>query len=166
MTADTKPQPRVLFDAILHPHRSLSRQGFILLMAAVGGVSLTVGGFFYFHGAWPIFGFYGLDVVLIYFAMRANYRSGRIYEKVRLTDGELIVEKGNHLGPLQSWSFQPYWLRVSMDDPPQHESQVRLSSHGQSLIVGAFLTPEERLDFARALRAELESLRMPAMARA
>ncbi len=155
------PGSAVHFDAILHPNRSLSRGGFYILMSLVAAISATIGGFFYLSGAWPIFGFYGLDVVVLYFAFRQNYRRARMYEQVRLTEGALIVEKVDHRGGRRSWQFQPYWLRVNMDDPPRHESQVTLTSHGQAVIVGSFLSPEERLDFARALRAALDRQRQP-----
>ena len=40
----------------------------------------------------------------------------------------------------ESWSFNPYWLRVYMDEPPRHDSQLRLSSHGFTLTIGALPT--------------------------
>jgi len=110
-------------------------------------------------GAWPVTGFFGLDVLLIYLAFRINYRRARMFETVSLTPDALTVERVNHRGRRQTWRFQPYWLRVSMDDPPQHDSALILSSHGRSLVIGAFLSPEERLDFARALRHALDRLR-------
>jgi len=152
---------RVLFDAILYPHCSLPRRGFWLVMGVVAAVSLTVGGMFYLRGAWPIVGFYGLDVALIYLALRANYRAARRYEKVRLTETELVVERGNHRGVTDVITLQPHWMRVLMDDPPEHESQVRLTAHGRSVVVGAFLSPAERADFARALGSALDALRRP-----
>lgn len=151
----------VLFDAILHPNRSLSRRGFAVLMAVVGLSSLTLGGLFYFKGAWPIFGFYGLDVLVLYLFMRANYRSGRIYEKLRLTPAVLTVERGDHTGPRSTDQLQPTWLRVAIDDPPRHESQIRLSSHGRTIIVGSFLSPPERVEVADALNQALDRLRDP-----
>jgi uncharacterized membrane protein len=42
-----------------------------------------------------------------------------------------------------------------MDDPASHESQLVLSCKGKRLIVGAFLTPEERLEVAEALGAAI-----------
>ncbi len=159
-------QRRVLFDAILHPHRSLSRRGFVILMVVFSAVSLAIGGAFFLSGAWPIFGFYGLDVAVLYFALRYSYRSAMVYENVRLTERELTVERGGVGGVRGRWSFQPYWLRVRMDDPPAHQSQVRLTSHGRSLVVGAFLSPKERLDFARALRAALAKLQRNGIAAA
>lgn len=160
-TGASRPIP-VLFDAFLHPHRSLSRRGFVLLMTIVGLLSLTLGGLFYFHGAWPIFGFYGLDVLVLYLFMRANYRSGRIYEKLRLTPAILTVERGDHTGPRSTDRMQPAWLRVAIDDPPRHESQIRLSSHGRTIIVGSFLSPPERVEVADALNRALDKARDPA----
>jgi uncharacterized membrane protein len=46
-----------------------------------------------------------------------------------------------------------------MDDPPEHDSQLTLRSHGRGLVIGAFLAPEERLDLANALRDALSQLR-------
>jgi uncharacterized membrane protein len=147
--------PRTLFNAVLTPHRSLSPAGFWLLMALISGASFLSGTYFVLRGAWPVTGFFGLDVLLIYIAFRASYRSARLYETVRLTEEALIVERIGPTGPLAQWHFQPYWLRVEMDDPPEHHSQLRLSSHGRSLVLGSFLSPAERLEVAETLREAL-----------
>ena len=144
-----------LFDAVLYPHRSLGPRGFALLMAAIGLVGFGGGLAFLLAGAWPVFGFLGLDVALIYWAFKANYRSGRAHEIVRLTAQELTVERVAASGRSQTWSFQPYWLRVEIDEPPEHASKLVLSSHGHRLSIGSFLTPQERGDFAGALRQAL-----------
>ncbi len=74
---------------------------------------------------------------------------------MRLCERALTVERILADGRRQSWRFEPYWLRVAMDDPPRPESELTLSSHGRSLAIGAFLTPAERLGLARALEAAL-----------
>ncbi len=151
-----------LFDAVLEPHRSLSRSGFLTLMAVVVVVSFAAGIAFALMGAWPVFGFFGLDAALIYIAFRVNYRSARMYETVRLTEDTLTVVRVDASGQVRRWSFQPYWLRVNIDDPPRRDSKLMLSSHGKSLAIGSFLAPHERLDFARALETALHKLREPA----
>ena len=153
--------PKVWFDAVLHPHRSLSPLGFLILMVALSSVSFATGIAFLLEGAWPIFGFFGLDVLLVYIAFRVNYRSGLIYETLRLTHDELAVRRVFPSGKSSFWSFQPYWVRVEMDDPPQPDSVLKLSSHGKGLAIGAFLTPEEKLEVARALHAALAAARRP-----
>lgn len=153
-----KSEP-VVFDAVLTPHRSLPPRGFVILMSAVCAVSFAAGLVFFLVGAWPVVGFLGLDVLLIYLAFRLSYRSGRCYETVSLTRAALTVSRVDARGRGRSWRFQPTWLQVVMDDPPEHHSQLTLRSHGESLSIGAFLAPEERLDLARALRRALADLR-------
>ncbi len=150
-----------LFDAVLEPHRSLSQSGFLIVMASVVVVSFAAGMMFIMVGAWPVFAFLALDACLIYMAFRVNYRSGRMYETVRLTEENLTVVRVSSGGRVQRWSFQPYWLKVAIDDPPHQDSKLVLTSHGKSLAIGSFLTPPERLDLARALETALYKLREP-----
>ena len=56
-----------IFSALLTPHRSLGPTGFLILMACLGGLSFVSGIIFVSLGAWPVFGFFGLDVLLIGF---------------------------------------------------------------------------------------------------
>ena len=155
-------EPRVHFDAILHPHCSLSPRGFLIFMVALGSVSLALGVWFLAQGAWPIFGFYGLEVAIIYWALRTSYRKAERFEQVRLTDAALTVDCADRRGRRRVFSVPPHWLRVSIDDSVRNEGQVCLSSHGQAVVVGAFLSPEERRDFALALRRALDELKRPA----
>lgn len=152
-------EERVIFDALLTPHRSLGPRGFVILMAAICAISFTAGMVFFLAGAWPIVGFMGLDVLLIYLLFRANYRHGRRHEILELTRDRLTVRKVNHYGEERSFEFQPYWLRIKMDDPVRHESQLVLESHGRRLVIGSFLAPEERADLARALEKALAETR-------
>lgn len=149
----------VLFRAVIRPHRSLSPAGFRRLMACVAGLSLGTGLIFFLSGAWPVIGFMGVDVALLYWAFRASYRSGQARETVELTGDALIVERADPADRRQRWTFQPTWLRVHLDDPLRPGSQITLSSHGRHLVVGGFLSPDERPDFADALRAALDRWR-------
>ena len=149
------------FDAVLYPHRSLSRNGFIIMMAIFGASVLVMGLIFVVVGAWPIFGFLGLDVILIYVAFRLSYRSARAYEAVRLSPNALEVIKVTPKG--QEWRavFQPHWLRVAVREPVERDGRLIISSHGKSLEIGAFLSHPEKQDFAEALRRALERARRP-----
>jgi uncharacterized membrane protein len=151
-----------LFSAVLRPNRSLSRVGFRWLIGVVGLLNLGMGTAFYLNGAWPVVGLMGLDLLLLAVAFHVSYRSGQLCETVELTEDRLTVARLEPARPARVFVFQPYWLRMSLDEPVRHDSHLRLSSHGQTIIVGSFLAPEERADFARALRMALERLRQPA----
>ena len=147
------------FDAVLYPNRSLGPFGFYALMSAIVLVSAALGAAFVFAGAWPVTGFLGLDVLLLYLAFRWNYRAGRCAELIRLDRDGLCVRQVRPSGATREWRFEPHWVRVTIDDPPRHDSQLVLSSHGRALAIGAFLTAEERAEVARALRAALAAHR-------
>jgi len=121
--------------------------------------SLVVGMAFVSIGAWPVFGFFGLDILLLWLAFRASYRSGNMFENLCMTRDRLDVTRTHPSGRSQHWTFQPSWVRVSIPRPVEHESQLILSSHGQSLVVGAFLSPDERGEVADALQDALCRLR-------
>jgi uncharacterized membrane protein len=145
------------FDATLRPHRSLGPRGFALLMAAVSGISFISGIAFVLRGAWPVVGFFGLDVALIYLAFRVNYRAADASERVILRETQLLVERRRRGQLIGRWSFQPYWLHIDVIEEPR--PAIVLRSHGHSVAVGAFLSPDERAGFARALSDSVAELR-------
>jgi uncharacterized membrane protein len=162
----SEPLPQAIhFDATLLPHRSLPREGFHALIAALVAANLVLGVPMFLLGAWPVVGFMGLDIALVVFLFRLNYRSGRLSETLRLTDTELVVTRVDPEGVVEETRLEAAWLRAEMDDPPEHESRLTLISRGNRLVVGRFLTPDERLEVAQALRAAVRRLKSPTYAR-
>ena len=163
MNPDNNAEP-TLFSAIITPHRSLSSLGFLLVMGLIGGVSFLGGILFFVLGAWPVIGFLGLDVLLVYWAFRANYRAALAFEEVTVTPSELRLRKVSHRGEVAEWTLNPLWTRL---DRETHEDygllRLFLVSQGRRLAVAGFLAPSERESFAAALSAALgEAKRGPA----
>lgn len=148
-----------VFRAVLHPHRSLSPEGFMILMLAIGGVSFVTGLAFLMMGAWPVMGFFGLDVLLIYIAFKLNYRSGRAYELVELTPQSLKLTQVAPSGKAKSFEFNPYWTRVLFTERHDGGNHLKLASHGRELEFARLLNDEERADFAQALKVALDKAR-------
>ena len=82
-----------LFRALLTPHRSLGRTGFAVLMGALLFGWAVTGAIFLANGAWPVFGFFGLDVLLVYVCFRLNYRAARAREEVTVSRLSLDIRK-------------------------------------------------------------------------
>ena len=154
MAADARP-----FEATIYPNPPIGRGGFVVLMVATAVATALLGLGFYLAGAWPVTGFLGLDLVLLYLAFRSIRRRARCREHIRLDASGLHVRRVEPDGSAREWRFEPYWVQVRMDDPPRQDSWLTLASQGLSLRVGSFLTPAERLDLARALRAALRQYR-------
>lgn len=141
---------------LLYPHRSLSPEGFLMLMTAIGVVSFVVGMAFLLIGAWPVFGFFGLDVALIYLAFHLNYRDGRIYEVIRISPERFELTRVAADGRRESQDLNPYWARVMLStDRPDGRTSLRVAAQGKSILLGTFLTDDERRDLADALMGAL-----------
>ena len=155
---DLPPDQPTLFSARVTPHRSLNRTGFLVLMSFIGAVSFVAGVAFWMMGAWPIFGFFGLDVLVIYWAFRINFRSADATEDIVLTPSELRVRRISHRGHLIEWSFNPLWVQLEQTGDPEFGiERLYLVSRGRRVSVGHFLGPDEKASFAKALLAALQS---------
>lgn len=152
--------PDLAFDAELRPHRSLSPRGFVILLSLVAGVSFVGGMAYLLLGAWPVLGFFGLDVLILWWAFRLNYRSAKAVETLQLSTDALIVRKIAPNGSSQEWRFQPYWLRVMLEEPAPDENRLVLTSHGRSLPIGTFLSARERAELAASLKDALARIRV------
>ena len=152
---DPHAQPDSGFHAVLTQHRSLSPAGFVILMCAIGGTSFVIGMLFLLTGAWPVFGFLGLDVLLIYGAFKLNYRSGRRFELVDVTREQVTVTRVHPCGRRECFDFNPFWARVLLNEWPDGRTELRLAGQGRELLFAQFLTDDERRDFASALMGAL-----------
>jgi uncharacterized membrane protein len=159
MSADNSPMEStepLIFSAILTPHRSLSPTGFLIFMLVLGGLSFASGVSFLLMGAWPVFGFFGLDVLLVYWAFRINYRAARAYEEVTVTACELRLRKVSHHGRASTWTLNPLWVRLDQDEHEEYGiERLFLVTQGRRVSIGGCLGPAEKASFARALRAAL-----------
>jgi uncharacterized membrane protein len=156
---DPGPQPEI-FSALLTPHRSLNRTGFLLVMAFLSVVSFAAGIGFLLMGAWPVFGFFGLDVLAVYWAFRINFRRARAREEIRITPSELRLRRVSHRGHVVEFVFNPLWVRLDQETHTEYGlERLYLRSKGRSLAIASFLGPDEKASFAKALSAALQAAR-------
>ena len=145
-----------MFSALLTPHRSLNRTGFLVLMAFLSVISFAAGVAFLLMGAWPVFGFFGLDVLAIYWAFKINFARARACEEISVTPTELRVRRVSHRGHVAEWVLNPLWVQI---DQKTHEEfgieRLYLVSRGRRLAIASFLGPDEKASFAKALNGRV-----------
>lgn len=157
MTADNDDtlEPTI-FSATITPHRSLGNVGFLVLMIVFGGVSFFAGIAFLLMGAWPVFGFFGLDVLILYWAFRLNYRHAAAYEEIKVTTSALTVRKVSHRGHVREWQLNPLWVKLDRESIEDFGiARLFLVTRGKQLTVASFLGPEEKEEFAKQLNNAL-----------
>ena len=147
-----------LFSALLTPHRSLNRTGFLVLMTFLTVVSFAAGLAFLLMGAWPVFGFFGLDVLVVYWAFRVNFRRAKATEEIRMTPSELRVRRVSHRGHVAEWVLNPLWVQLDQKIHAEFGiEELYLVSRGRRVSVANFLGPDEKASFAKALTAALQA---------
>lgn len=149
-----------LFRALLTPHRSLNRTGFVLVMASLSGLSFAAGIVFLIKGAWPVLGFLGLAVLGTYWAFKINFRRAKACEHISITPSELRLRRVSHRGHVTEWVFNPLWVRLDQDIHEEFGIEnLYLASRGQRVAIASFLGPGEKASFSKALTAGLNAAR-------
>ena len=132
----------------------------LLPLRLFGLASFITGMLFLLLGAWPVFGFCGLDVLLLYWAFRLNYRHAEAYEQVTVTCSALRVRKVSHLGRAREWVLNPLWVKLDKVEIEDFGiDRLFLISRGKKLSIASFLSPDEKADFARELGNALNEAR-------
>ncbi len=133
-------------------NNSLSSSGRNLVFGFVLFVTLSIGlTFLVVGGAWPILPFGGLEIVGLFLAFRYIGLHAGDYERLAISGDRLLFEfvEVDHVRRIE---LDRYWARVvcAVDG-----SRLALRSRGREVEFGRFLTAEERIDVASALRREL-----------
>lgn len=158
--AETYAADEPIFKALLTPHRSLGRTGFLILMGVLAVGWGALGLFFLSIGAWPVFGFFGLDLLAIYIAFRLNYRAARAREEVSVSRTRLDIRKTAPSGRTEEHLFNPFWARFSV---ARHEeigiTGMTVEGQRRRVSLGGFLNPDDRETFASAFGRALATAR-------
>ncbi|MEX0853550.1 MAG: DUF2244 domain-containing protein [Bauldia sp.] len=149
-----------LFSAVLTPHRSLARSQLRIVIVGLAAPSVVIGAGFWAAGAWPVPGFLGLDVLLVYLAFRLNYWAAGQAEEITLTGHRLTVRRTTASGRVLVSEINPHWARLEVARRPGlGVVRLCLASHGHRLEVGRFLGADARAKLAGSLAAALAEAR-------
>ena len=137
------------------PHRSLSKRGFAIVMLTLGGFAFAIGLGFFLLGAWPVIGFLGLELFVVWLAFKLNYRAAKRNQSITVTEKNVQIETTHPNGTKESNSFPTAWIKISVtpEGPPtiksRYQQKIIAASHGQSTIIAEFLHPAETTALAR-----------------
>jgi uncharacterized membrane protein len=151
-----------LFEAVITPHRSLSRRGVAILSLSVFTLSALLALRFWFIGAWPVAGFSVIEVGLFVFLLRMNVRHARQSELVLLSEDSLRIVRTDWRGKREERRLPAAWLRMRLEERPGRVSRLVVTTRGGETEIAATLGEEEKQDLAAALQAALERARRPA----
>jgi uncharacterized membrane protein len=158
MTTQTQAKP--LFAATLTPHRSLSRRGLGIVVAVLAIGASIPGIIFFSEGMWPVVAFLLVDVGLAWWALSTSLRDGRRYERVTLWPDQLELKQVDGRGKETLTRFAPFNVKLVVDrDYNERTTGLRLKSVERDLVIGAFLSQDDKSSFAKALGTALRKAR-------
>jgi uncharacterized membrane protein len=141
----------------LTPHRALTREGFVALMLIIVLMNVAGGLLFLVAGAWPVSGFMGLDVLLLWWAFRRNFAAAKRAERIHVAGDTVTLQRRSPKGQEETLQFNRRWLRVELefDEARELVGRLLLSYRGVLTEIGSFLGAEERQSLSKALRVAL-----------
>ena len=107
-------------------------------------------------GAWPVFGFFGLDVLLVYIFFKINFKSGKKKERILLTSNQLIIEFYESQKIVKTFFLNPNWLKINLVQLKNQTSKLQISSINKAIIIGSFLRYQEKKKVIELLQKVLK----------
>ncbi len=157
--AGLPPAPAGSERILIWPHRSLGRDGTMIVMgvAATGFAIVT---------AWvaaPAAWFVLIPAIICFaslaFAFWLNTRRATRLEIIDITDTMLRVMT-SYLGRHNVVdSFNPHWVRIELSDAYKIEKRLILRESGRAVSIGDCLSPAERESLAATLRQHIADAR-------
>lgn len=161
MSARAPPDP-VTFEAVCTANQSLGDRGMTAIAVFVVAASTAVATLFSVLGAWPVVGFAGAEVLLVLGLLSLHRRGGRrAMEVVVLAGGRLVVRRTDTRGRREELAFDPYWVRVSLQERRGTASRLMLNERQRGIEVGGLLGDAERRELAATLADALRRYREP-----
>ena len=141
------------FKRVARRNNSLSSTGRLVAFALIFIVSIGIAAAFATFGAWLILPFAGIEMLVLFFAFRYIERHAADYELVEI-DGDAVKVEWTSGRSRHGGEFNRHWAQVVVDGGG---SRLALRSHGRELEIGRYMTDEQRLDLARALKRRLRA---------
>ena len=156
---DKSPENGEKIIITLWPYRSLSLQGFRILIAVLASLMSLIGLGFYLIGAWPVIGFMGLEIFIVWYAFKCNYRSGQLVETVAITPKQVDITRIDWRGRSKTICLEGVWIKAELDTKEKRKCRLYLRQHANKLEIGAFMPSAEKPPLAAALNETFARLR-------
>jgi uncharacterized membrane protein len=157
----SEPADALLFEALIVPHRSLSRRGLRLLLATIVGASSLISLRFWLLGAWPVLGFAVLEIGIAVVMLRRNAGSARASELVLLGERSVRIVRTDAQGHREERVLPSAWLNLVLEEEPGRVPRLLLANRGNREEIGHVLGEAAKRELAAALGQALHQARNP-----
>ncbi|MEO1453677.1 MAG: DUF2244 domain-containing protein [Pseudomonadota bacterium] len=150
ITSQDQPMARL----VLWPHQSMTGKGFATFIAITAAMlSLPLIALLGSPITWVLMLFFLAAIWAIWFALMKNRQHLSLHEELAIWPDRVQLD---HVQPRRkplTWEANPYWVSTHLAPKGRVENYLTLKGNGREVELGAFLSPEERID----LREELDT---------
>ena len=91
--------------------------------------------------------FSGLSFYLFLTLLQKNFQEGHTFEEILISKNKIIVIHKERNKEQKIWEGNPYWTRVEVDiRNAKLKNYLTLAGKGRHIELGAFLSPDERIE--------------------
>ena len=91
--------------------------------------------------------FSGLTFYLFLILLQKNFQEGHTFEEILISRRKIIVVHKEKNKEQKTWEGNPYWTRVDVDiHNAKLKNYLTLAGKGRHIELGAFLSPDERIE--------------------
>jgi uncharacterized membrane protein len=138
------------------PNHSLTRPQERLVFWSLAALCFAMALVFALMGYWPTLPFAAIEIGFLAWAFKALRGREGNFEALRI-EGDVVVLEWHAGGVGERREMNRQWARVACDcRTPGRNCRLSVSSHGRATEVGQYLSDEERLQLAAALRSRLQ----------
>ena len=132
----------------LAPNRSLDSHGTIVVFAVIAcGFLLPIIPFIGSPIGTTLTIFSGLTFYLFLTLLQRNFQQGSTFEEILISKDKIRVVHQEKNKEQMTWECNPYWTKVHLDiNNPKLKNYLTLAGKGRRIELGAFLSPDERLE--------------------
>ena len=141
----------------LAPNRSLDSYGTKVVFAIIAcGFLLPIIPFIGSPVGTTLTIFSGLTFYIFLTLLQKNFQQGTTFEEILISKNKIVVVHQEKNKAQLSWECNPYWTKVHLDaNNPKLKNYLTLAGKGKHIELGAFLSPDERLELRNRIQNAL-----------
>ena len=95
------------------------------------------------------------------FFLGKSFQSGQLYEEIKISAEKIeITHKEKNKNKL-TWEGNPFWTTVKIEDKSDRvENYLTIREKGRCIELGAFLSPNERIDLKNEIQNALAKAKL------
>ena len=144
------------------PNRSLSSEGTLVVFAILAiGLIIPIVPFLGSEIGITLTLFSGVTFYLFLFFLGKSFQSGQLYEEIKISSGKIEITHKEKNKKKLTWEGNPFWTKVVMEDKANKvENYLTIQEKGHYIELGAFLSPEERLNLKYEIQNALAKAKL------